>query len=75
MKLPFKRNMGKLDRVVRSCLGITFLVTGLFFLTTTTGIILLILSIPLLGSGITGFCPTYVVLDISTLPRTEETKT
>jgi hypothetical protein len=58
--------MGMLDRMLRVCIGIIVIVTGILSATETLGVILIILSIPLLVTGITGFCPGYVPFGIST---------
>jgi Inner membrane protein YgaP-like, transmembrane domain len=58
--------MGMLDRMLRVCTGIVLIVLGTLMLEDTAGIILMIVSIPLLISGITGFCPSYRLLGIST---------
>ncbi len=66
MKSAFKQNMGMLDRVLRVCAGIVLLVLATFVATGATATVLLILTIPLLIPGITGFCPSYSLLGIST---------
>lgn len=70
MKLTYKKNMGILDRMLRVCIGIILIVTGMLLVMETVGVVLIILSIPLLISGITGFCPLYVPLGISTKRET-----
>jgi hypothetical protein len=68
--MKFQVNEGPIDRLVRFALGV-----GLFAL-AATGIVtppvlygvLLVATIGLI-TGITGFCPTYVLLGISTLPK------
>lgn len=66
MKGGFKQNMGMVDRVLRVCAGIVLLVLATFVVTGVTAVVLLILTIPLLIPGITGFCPSYSLLGIST---------
>ncbi len=66
MKISLKQNMGILDRMLRVCVGVVLLVLGMTVVTGSAAIVLLILTIPLLVPGITGFCPTYVLLGIST---------
>lgn len=66
MKIPYKQNMGILDRMFRVGIGTILVVLGIMLIMTTIGIILMILSLPLLISGVTGFCPAYVLFGIST---------
>lgn len=66
MKIPFTQNVGSLDRMLRICMGIGLIVLGVLIVKGTIGIILMVLSIPLLVSGIIGFCPSYILLGIST---------
>lgn len=66
MKIPFRQNMGMMDRMLRICIGVVLIVLALLIVKGTVGTILMILSIPLLVSGIAGFCPSYVLLGIST---------
>ncbi len=66
MKTALRQNMGILDRVLRICAGIVLLVLATFVVTGTTATVLLVLTIPLLIPGITGFCPSYSLLNIST---------
>jgi len=66
MKIPFQQNVGIADRMLRVCIGIVLIVLGILIAKGTIGTVLVILSIPLLVSGIAGFCPTYTLLGIST---------
>ncbi|MAT90154.1 MAG: hypothetical protein CMC35_05635 [Flavobacteriaceae bacterium] len=64
-----KKNVGKLDLIIRICVSITL--ATLYFTETVTGvagIVLLILSITIALSGIIGFCPFYVLFGINTCP-------
>ena len=68
--MKFQVNEGPADRFVRFALGV-----GLFALAATGFVtapvlygVLLVATIGLV-TGITGFCPTYVLLGISTLPK------
>lgn len=67
MKNPFRHNVGLLDRILRVWVGIALVTVGALAADGIVAVILLILSIPLLFSGITGFCPTYSLLGISTV--------
>ena len=67
----FKRNEGTLDRIVRLGVGLVFLPAGLFWLGALQGNILGLVA-ALLGTigpvtSITDFCPTYVLVGVSTL--------
>ena len=66
MKIPFQQNVGIADRMLRIGMGIVLIVLGILIAKGTIGTVLVILSMPLLVSGITGFCPTYTLLGIST---------
>lgn len=66
MKVAYKQNIGTLDRMVRLCAGIILMILGMFVITETAGLAFMILSIPLLITGITGFCPGYTLLGITT---------
>lgn len=66
MKIPLKQNMGIFDRILRVCAGAVLLVLGTTVVTGSAAIMLMILTIPLLIPGITGFCPAYVLFGIST---------
>lgn len=66
MKTMFRQNMGIIDRGFRICVGITLLVLGITVVEGITGTILIILSVPLLVFGITGFCPAYILFGFST---------
>lgn len=66
MKFSAKQNMGITDRTLRIFTGIILVVFGILMLKEIVGIILLVFSIPLLISGITGFCPGYIPFGIST---------
>jgi DUF2892 family protein len=66
MKITFKQNVGMFDRMLRVCLGLALIALGFLFVKETISTVLIILSIPLLFAGITGYCPTYTLLGIST---------
>ena len=69
-----KKNMGSLDRTIRSLLAIGFLV--LYFtgaIAGTLAIVLLILGIVLLLTLFVSYCPLYRVLGLTTLPKSKET--
>ena len=62
-----KQNIGKIDRIIRLILAITF--TGLFLgklVTGTVGIILVLLSAVFLVTGMVKFCPIYFPFKINT---------
>ena len=68
--MKFQINEGPIDRLVRFVLGV-----GLFALAATglvpapaLYLLLLVGSIGLV-TGVTGFCPTYTLLRISTVPK------
>jgi len=62
-----KKNMGTIDRVIRSLIAIVIAI--LFFTHTisgTLGIVLLVVAAILLVTSIIGFCPLYALLGLST---------
>lgn len=65
-----KKNMGTIDRVIRILLAV--IVAILYLNESISGIaalILGILAIVFLTTGLTGFCPLYVPLKISTMKK------
>jgi sulfite exporter TauE/SafE len=64
--MKINRNVGVLDRVIRMVAGIAFLIAGLTVAKGTAGWILIAFSVPLLASGLLGFCPTYTLFGVST---------
>ncbi len=66
MKFSLKQNMGMFDRMPRICLGAMLLFLATTVIGGTLGLILVMVSAVLLITGITGFCPTYVLFGIST---------
>ncbi len=74
MKIKYNKNMGIPDRMIRVITGIILLVTGMLLITETAGIVLIILSIQLLITGITGFCPGYIPFGFSTNRKTAVVK-
>jgi hypothetical protein len=71
--MKFQVNEGPIDRLVRFVLGV-----GLFALAATglvpTPVLYLVLLVGTIGlvSGVTGFCPTYAFLGISTVSKPGE---
>ena len=66
MTTLFRQNMGTLDRTIRLCIGVVFLTLSIFFVKGIGATILLILSVPLLFTGISGFCILYVPFGMCT---------
>ncbi len=65
-----KKNMGVLDRVLRTTLAV--IVGILYFagqLTGTAAIILGVFAVIFLATSSVGYCPAYTVLGISTLRK------
>ena len=65
------RNMGALDRGVRAFVvaPAAILFAFAFSAGTVVGIILFVVAGIMLASAATGYCPTYVLIGISTHPR------
>jgi hypothetical protein len=72
-KSMFKKNMGWLDRTVRFIAGVALIPTGLFLLGgwqgNLPGIVVTILALGPIVVSVTGFCPGYILIGISTLAR------
>jgi hypothetical protein len=65
-----KKNMGIVDKVIRTIIAIVFLT--LYFtnvLTGTLGIVLIVLSVVFLLTSLVSFCPLYALLGISSKPK------
>jgi Inner membrane protein YgaP-like, transmembrane domain len=65
------RNMGALDRGLRVFVVAPVAIVLAFLLGagTTAGVVLFVVAGIMLVSGTTAFCPTYVLLGVSTHPR------
>lgn len=68
-----RRNMGRLDRTLRFIVGVALIPIGLFALGgwhgNVIGILVLAPAALLLATSLTGFCPGYIPLGISTVGR------
>jgi len=68
-----KKNMGSVDRVLRTLAAVAIVV--LIVLKVFTGTLLIVLGIVaamFLITSAAGFCPLYVPLGISTIPKKKE---
>ena len=65
--LAVRRNCGTVDRTLRLVVGIVLL--GLYGALDAPGRYLTLFGLPLIATAITGFCPLYALLDVSTLGR------
>jgi hypothetical protein len=65
------RNMGVLDRGLRTFVvaPVAIVLAFVIGVGTVGGIILFVVAGIMLGSSATGFCPTYILLGISTEPN------
>ena len=65
------RNMGALDRGLRAFVVVpaAIVLALLVGASTVAGIVLLVVAGIMVATAGTGFCPTYVLLGISTYPR------
>ena len=66
--MKFQVNEGPLDRVIRLVVGIVMLYAA----TVATGplfVVALVIGLIGLVTGLTGFCPNYVLFGINTLPK------
>lgn len=65
-----KKNMGKVDKIVRLVLALLF--SGLYFagiVSGTVGLVLMILAIVFLLTSLVGFCPLYAPFGLSTCAK------
>jgi len=66
----FKKNVGRLDRIVRIIVGVALVPIGLFlqggWQGNSTGILVAVLALIPLVTGLIGSCPAYVPFGIST---------
>ena len=71
----FKRNCGRLDRVIRLVVGAILLPVGLLLLdglqANLLGVVASVIGLLGLVTGATGFCVLYVPFGFSTLGRRE----
>jgi hypothetical protein len=68
--MKFQVNEGPIDRLIRILVGVgLFTVAAAGLVTPPVLYGLLLLGTIGLVTGITGFCPTYVLLGISTVPK------
>ena len=69
----FKKNMGRLDRILRFIVGVTLIPIALFALGgwqgNLVGALVAAFALWLLLTSLTGFCPGYIPFGISTLDR------
>lgn len=68
-----KKNMGTVDRTIRFLAALVII--GLYAtgqLTGNTTIVLGIVALLLLGTSLTGFCPIYPLLKISTIKKDQK---
>ncbi|HTG00694.1 MAG TPA: DUF2892 domain-containing protein [Nitrospirota bacterium] len=67
-----KKNMGTIDRILRTLLAITVIVLYLSHqLTGTAAIVLGIFAVIFLATSAVGFCPVYALFGFSTLKKEE----
>ncbi len=64
------RNMGGLDRGLRTFVVAPVAIVGAFIIGagTVAGIVLFVVAGIMLGSSATAFCPTYTLIGVSTYP-------
>lgn len=64
-------NMGTIDRAFRAFVVVPAAVVVAFVIgpSTIVGIVLFVIAAVMLATATTGFCPTYVLLGISTRPN------
>lgn len=72
----FKRNVGILDRIVRVALGLVLVPVGLILVGVLQGNVPGLVFVGLGGigliTGITGFCPLYILFGINTREKEKE---
>lgn len=71
-----KKNMGILDRLIRTILALVIIILYIAkIITGTAAIILGIIAVIFLLTSIIGFCPLYTPFKISTKKKEKEEKT
>jgi len=68
-----ERNMGTIDRIVRTIIAIV--VAVLYFtniISGTVGIVLLVLAVVFVLTSLVSFCPLYALFGIKTCPAKEK---
>ena len=61
-----KKNMGSVDRTIRTILGIAAILIALFATSGVADIILYIFAAIMIVTSLVGVCPLYIPLNIST---------
>ena len=62
-----KKNVGSIDRAIRTIAGIAAIAAyAMGMLTGTVGIVALVAGVVLLGTAAMGWCPPYAIFGIST---------
>jgi hypothetical protein len=62
-----KKNMGKLDRAIRTVLAILFIASyALGFVSGLLGSVVLVLAVVFLLTSVISFCPLYTLLGLTT---------
>jgi hypothetical protein len=71
--MKFQVNEGPIDRLVRFVLGVV-LFAGAATGAVAAPVLYLVLEVGTIGlaTGTTGFCPTYALLGIATLPKSAD---
>ena len=65
------KNVCGIERVLRILVGVALAVVGLLVVGSTGGIVMTVAGVILVVTGLMGFCPLWVLLGISTCPRTQ----
>lgn len=66
MTISLRKNMGMVDRAIRGCIGNAMVIFGVLIVQGTIGVILILLSAPMLLTAIIGFCPEHVPFGMTT---------
>lgn len=64
-----EKNMGTLDRTIRLMVGLLLIPTGLVLLEGWLGIVIAVVGLVPIATSVTGVCPGYWPLGISTRPK------
>ncbi len=70
----FELNVGHMDSLLRIAIGGSVVIYAAGLVSTPLNFVAIVLSLIVLGSGLTGTCPIYSLFDITSAERTPALK-